>query len=111
MQVLLALFKTLQNRYYPPSIPELRHKLERSEDKERQAQDISELIEQHGAHGWVNVLIDKAGPMVQMKMEDMANFLEVVRKYVLRLCHSRLPSRGWSSSGLLISEVCRRTPR
>jgi hypothetical protein len=66
--------------YYHPAIEELRRDLERSEDTEFTALNIPQLIEQHGAHGWVNPLIAKAGPSVLSQTEDLANFLEVLRK-------------------------------
>ena len=76
----MALCTTLKARYYPPTIGDLREKLERSEDSERTALDLSELIEQHGAHGWVDPLIEKAGPTMLLQLEDMANFMEILKK-------------------------------
>lgn len=75
----------MKGRFYPPTIPDLRNKLERSEDTERQAQDLSELIEQHGARGWVDALIQKAGPTMQLQLEDLADLMEVLTKYVVPL--------------------------
>jgi hypothetical protein len=69
-----------KRRYYPPSIGELRRDVERSEDAELTASSISQLIEQHGAHGWVDPFIEKAGPSVLSQLEDLANFLEVLQK-------------------------------
>ena len=79
-QILFALFSVLKARYYPPTIPSLREKLERSEDASQTAQDLIELIEQHGARGWVDALVQKAGPTVQLLLEDMADFLEIAKK-------------------------------
>ena len=72
----------LKARYYPPTVPELRKKLERSEDAAQTAQDLSELIEQHGTRGWVDALIEKAGPTMQLQLEDTADFMEITKKYV-----------------------------
>jgi hypothetical protein len=44
--------------------------------------DLSELIEQHGAHGWVDPLIEKAGPTILLQLEDLANLMEILKKYV-----------------------------
>ena len=80
VQILAALGSTLKARYYPPTIGDLRKKLERSEDAERTALDLSELIEQHGAHGWVDPLIEKAGPTMLLQLTDLADFMEIVKK-------------------------------
>ena len=81
-QILFIIYSTLRAHYYPPTIPQLREKLERSEDSSKTAQDIHELIEQHGTHGWIDALIEKAGPTVQLQLEDMADLLEVLKRYV-----------------------------
>jgi hypothetical protein len=79
-QILFTLFSVLKARYYPPTIPALRKKLERSEDASQTAQDLSELIEQHGTRGWVDALIQNAGPTVQLLLEDLADFMEIAKK-------------------------------
>ena len=61
---------------------ELREKLERSEDSSQTAQDITELIEQHGTRGWADALIANAGPTIQLGLEDLANYMEVLKKCV-----------------------------
>ena len=75
----------MKARFYPPTIPDLRNKLERSENTERVPQDLMELIEQHGARGWVDALIEKAGPTVQLHLEDSADLMEVLTKYAFHL--------------------------
>ena len=55
--------------------------LERSEDASQTAQDLSELIEQHGTRGWVDALVQKTGPTMQLLLEDMADFMEITKKY------------------------------
>ena len=81
-QILFVLYSTLKSRYYPPTIKQLREKLERSEDSTKTAQDVHELVEQHGPHGWVDALISKSGPTVQLQLEDMADTLEILKKCV-----------------------------
>ena len=102
------LYTTLRARFYPPTIPDLREKLERSEDTERTAQDLTELIEQHGPHGWVDPLIEKAGPTIQLQLEDLANFMEILKKCVHPLAfihdfalHFECP---WASCKLSLTE-------
>jgi hypothetical protein len=74
------LYIVIKRRYFPPTIPELREDLKAAEDKATTAHDLSQLIDQHGAHGWVDPLIKKAGPTTLLHMEDLANFMEVLRK-------------------------------
>ena len=76
------MYTALMARYYPPTIPNLREKLERSEDSERTAQDLLELIEQHGTRGWVDAMIQKSGPTMQLQLEDLADFMEILKKFV-----------------------------
>ena len=70
----------VKRRYYHPTIDELRRDLERSEDPKSTALNIPQLIEQYGAQGWVDQFVQKAGPSVLCSLEDLANFLEVLRK-------------------------------
>jgi hypothetical protein len=58
-----------------------------------------QLVERHGARGWVDALMVDAGPPLMIQLEDMANFLERVERYVvpsmllmheLRSCTSQL---------------------
>ena len=42
-----------------------------------------ELIEQHGPQGWVDAFIEQAGPTFQLSLEDLADGMEVLTKYVM----------------------------
>jgi hypothetical protein len=79
-QLLVAFTLVLKRRYYPPTIPDMRENLERSEDKDATAADLPQFIEQHGGHGWVDAMIEKAGPAIQLQVEDVADVLEVLLK-------------------------------
>jgi len=79
-KLLFILYKVLKRRWFPPSIEELRDDLYRGENQEATARDLSELIDQQGTHGWVDSLIQKAGPSVMLHVDDMANFMEMLRK-------------------------------
>jgi hypothetical protein len=80
LQLLYALYIVIRRKYFPPTIPELCEDLKLAEDEEATAHDLSQLIDQHGAHGWVDPLIKKAGPTALLHMEDLANFMEILRK-------------------------------
>ena len=58
-----------------------REDVERSETSDKQAQNLAELIERHGTRGWVDALLDKAGPILMMQMEDAANLFERVQNF------------------------------
>ena len=69
-------------RFNPPSIDEFRAGIERGEDTAATAYSLTELIEQHGNRGWVDPLVEDLGPRVVLQVQDLANFLEVLTKYV-----------------------------
>ena len=70
----------LRRRFHPPTIEEFRENIERSENVAKTAQNISQLIEQHGDQGWLEQLERNFGPMFLMQLDDLANFLEILRK-------------------------------
>lgn len=43
--------------------------------------NITQLIEQHGSHGWTDALRQDLGPWLLLQLEDLANVLEIWRKY------------------------------
>lgn len=45
--------------------------------------NITQLIEQHGSHGWTDVLRQDLGPWLLLQLEDLANVLEIWRKSVM----------------------------
>ena len=70
----------VRRRYYGPTIEDMRQTLERSEDRDATPADLSQHIDQHGGHGWVEPFVEKAGPVMQTHIEDTADFLEILRK-------------------------------
>lgn len=70
----------LKRRLYPPTLEDIREDIKRSEDVERTALNLTQLIEQHGAHGWVDVLRQNLGPWLLLQMDDFTNVLEIWRK-------------------------------
>lgn len=68
-------------RLYPQSLEDLRGDIKRSEDTEQTATNFTQLIEQHGSRGWIDALIDKLGPRALLQLTDMADSLEIIRKY------------------------------
>ena len=70
----------LKRKFYPPTLEDIREDIKRSEDVERTALNLTQLIEQHGAHGWVDALREDLGPWLLLQTEDFANVLEIWRK-------------------------------
>ena len=73
-------FLVLKRRYRPPTFEGLRGDIKRSEDTEQTALSLTQLIEQHGSHGWLNALTERLGPRSMLQLEDMADALEIMRK-------------------------------
>lgn len=59
---------------------DFRDDIERSEDDEKTAHTLAQLIERHGTRGWVDALMKDAGPIFDMQLEDAANLLERAQK-------------------------------
>lgn len=81
-QGIFLLWLIWARRLNPPTIDEFREDIERSEDVTTTALSLTELIEQHGDRGWVDPLVEDLGPRVVLQLQDMADFLEALTKYV-----------------------------
>lgn len=79
-QVIIIFFKVVLRRFSPPTIEEMHRRLARSEDKDLDAEDLTELIVKHGTHGWVDRLIETAGPVLLCCAENLADFMETMNK-------------------------------
>ncbi|KAL8856549.1 MAG: hypothetical protein Q9178_006864 [Gyalolechia marmorata] len=51
--------------------------VKRPEDVEMTALNITQLIEEHGSHGWTDALRLDLGPRLLLQLEDLANVLEI----------------------------------
>lgn len=60
----------------------MRERLVRSEDKTQQTQNLAELITKYGAHGWMDKMMEVAGPGLLYYCESLADLLDVIQKYV-----------------------------
>ncbi|KAL9009748.1 MAG: hypothetical protein Q9173_005247, partial [Seirophora scorigena] len=79
--ILALIAVVLQRRLYPPTLEDVREDIIRSEDAGRTALNLTQLIEQYGAHGWVEVLRQDLGPWFLLQLEDIANVLEIWRNF------------------------------
>ncbi|KAL8654814.1 MAG: hypothetical protein Q9210_001272 [Variospora velana] len=79
--ILALIAMVLKRRLYPPTLEDIREDIKRSEDAERTALNLTQLIEQHGAHGWVDALRQDLGPWFLLQLDDVANVLEIWRNF------------------------------
>ena len=75
------LYAVLRNRYYPTSVESLRAARYRVQDKRQRALQISELMDRHGNDEWLKPLAKDLGPFVQLQVNDLANFLEILQNF------------------------------
>ncbi|KAG8527407.1 uncharacterized protein KY384_007559 [Bacidia gigantensis] len=80
-QMVCVLYLVIARWYHPPTPQDLREDIKRSEDIEQTAQNMTQLIEQHGSRGWLDAAIEKLGPASMLQLEDMADALEILRKW------------------------------
>ncbi|KAL8996522.1 MAG: hypothetical protein Q9169_003989 [Polycauliona sp. 2 TL-2023] len=79
--ILALIWVVIKRRIYPPTLEDIRAEIKRSEDVEMTAMNITQLIEQHGSHGWTDALRQDLGPWLLLQLEDLANVLEIWRNF------------------------------
>ena len=72
------IYMTVRNRFYPSSVESMRDTMRRTQDRQVQARAWGELIEKHGRTEWIEPLLQDLGPIIQMQLGDLANFVEVL---------------------------------
>ena len=98
------IYATLRNKFYPTSVESVRKAMARSMDRQAKAQAWGELIEKHGRSDWMEPLIKDMGPLIQMQLGDLTNFVEVL----VNFHRWERPSKTaatlfWYACGLLIT--------
>lgn len=79
------MFSVLYRRSHPPTIQDMHNVIAAAEDKALKAYTLTELIIKHGTKGWVNTIIDEAGPVLLHNTEQVAATLERLQKFVSQL--------------------------
>ncbi|KAL8636427.1 MAG: hypothetical protein Q9228_006177, partial [Teloschistes exilis] len=79
--ILAFIWLVIRRRLYPPTIEDIRDEIKRSEDVDMTALNITQLIEQHGSHGWTDALRQDFGPWLLLQLDDLANILEIWRNF------------------------------
>lgn len=84
----------LYRRWHPRQVSDIRAEVATTEDKETKADSLSQLILKYGTQGWVDEMIDQAGPMLLHNTEQAAAVLERLQKFVglLKMNHLMFPS-------------------
>ncbi|MCJ1280656.1 hypothetical protein MMC21_008485 [Puttea exsequens] len=98
--ILFTLCLVVYRWYHPPTPDRLREVIKHSEDTEKTALNLTQLIEQHGSRGWLDAAIEKMGPAAMLQLEDAADALEIVRNFY----EWRDPPRTARTLGVLV--VC-----
>lgn len=81
MMILFVIGRTLWRRYHPPDVEQMRQRIEHSENKDNTAKDLIELVTQYGLRGWVDRVIDIAGPTIFDRLERGADLLETMQNF------------------------------
>ncbi|OCT49723.1 hypothetical protein CLCR_07234 [Cladophialophora carrionii] len=79
--ILYILLKVLYRRWHPPTLTKMREATVHSEDQDAIAQNLGELITQYGTRGWVDRVIQEAGPAVFDWLERLADILERTQNF------------------------------
>jgi len=61
----------------------MRESLVQAEDKDAQAQDMTDIITKYGTHDWLDRVIDALGPTLLYQAEHVADVLEMIQKYIV----------------------------
>ncbi|KAL8869908.1 MAG: hypothetical protein Q9174_003920 [Haloplaca sp. 1 TL-2023] len=97
--ILTVIWLVFKRRIYPPTLEDTREEIKRSENVEATALNITQLIEQHGSHGWTDALRQDLGPWLLLQLEDLANVLEIWRNFY----EWRDPDRTKATLAILIA--------
>jgi len=68
--------------FHGNSLKDLREDVKRTEDLQQTAFTLTEYIEKKGDELWADELLQSLGQWLMIQLCDMANFCEVMRKFV-----------------------------
>lgn len=75
------MLSVLYRRWHPRRVEDIRAEVAATEHKEAKANSLSQLILKHGTRGWVDEVIDQAGPVLLRNTEQAAAVLERLQKF------------------------------
>ena len=76
-----VVYTTIRNLYYPDSVDSVRKAMERGFDRAAKARGWGEMVQKHGREDWIEPLLDELGPLIQLQLGDLANFLEILANF------------------------------
>lgn len=94
-----VIYMTIRNKFYPSTVDTVRESMQRNLDREAQARAWGELIEKHGRSDWVEPLLADLGPVIQMQLGDLADFIETL----LNFYRWERPGKTWASLFFFLS--------
>ncbi|KAJ9629558.1 hypothetical protein H2203_001932 [Taxawa tesnikishii (nom. ined.)] len=83
----------LENKYASKKVEDLRESYERAMDGNTRTFKFNELINRHGSDKWIDPLIEELGPIVQLQLADMADFLEILHNFY----DWKVPEKTWAT--------------
>ena len=72
----------LERHFHGKSLDDLQNDLKRVENQHKIALNLTEFIEKRGEEKWADDAIQVLGPWLMVQLCDLANFFEVLRKYI-----------------------------
>ena len=78
-----VLYHTIKNKLFPRSKEHLQASLERAVSCEGLAFQLSEFIDRHGTDDWLEPFLDQMGPHIQLQINDLADFLEILTNFYM----------------------------
>ncbi|KAJ9605903.1 hypothetical protein H2200_009752 [Cladophialophora chaetospira] len=80
--ILFVLLKTLYRGWHPLTLEALRDTVLKSEDKDTTAQNLGELVIQHGQRAWTEHILEQAGPELFDWGERITDIMEMTQNFL-----------------------------
>lgn len=91
--LLYTVYIVLENKYRRKRVDSMRDSYQRAVDGNSRAFRFTDLINKHGHDKWIDPLIEEMGPIVQMQLSDLADFLEILNNFY----DWKLPGKTWGT--------------
>jgi hypothetical protein len=80
MQLFAIVYLVMERYFNEPTMKDLCHNIERTEDRQQTALSLMEYIQKEGDEEWADKILEEVGPWLMVQLSDMANSFEVFRK-------------------------------
>ena len=88
-----VVYIVLDNKYNRKNVDNLRDSYNRALGDNESIFRFNELIKKHGSSDWIDPLLEEVGPLLQMQLSDLADFLEVLTNFY----DWRTPDKTWAT--------------